>query len=1219
MNMPAKTSAKQPKTIGDLIDRDLSRRIEEIIKLDQLDEQTVYEEITEYVATDQLKEHYRTLLKAVADFPSDPHEGVGVWVSGFFGSGKSSFAKNLGYVLANRTVLGKRAAELFKARLNDAQCGNFIDVINKNIDTEVVMFDVQTDRASGGGAAVSISHYMYRSLLRTLGYAEDLDIADLEQSLEEENRLEQFVKRFEARYGDWNRGRKSAEKMNRASAILNEMDRDTYPQADSWAKAQAQKRIEVTPGFLVQKAFELSARRRPKKTLAFLIDEVGAYVANSAERIEDLRAVVEQFGKESKNRVRARQAPGPIWILVTSQEKLDEVVAAIGPKRVDIAKLQDRFRYRIDLAPADIREVASKRVLLKTDAGEKLLRAQFRLHEGQLNNQLRLDSKSRRTEISERDFADFYPYPPHFIDLSIDIMSGIRLQPGSPRQLGGSNRTIIKQAFEMLASERTGLARAEIGRMVTLDLVFELVEGNLSTETRKDISDIAKDFGVNSWEARVAKAVVLLQVVRDLPRTDANVAAVLLDRLDTNAPLPQVRDALTRLQEAKYVRHTDEGFKLQTASEKNWETERRAIDPRPRDRAEIFRAALVEAFSEPALRVYSYKGLRNFRVGLTVDGIQLEDGNIPVHLITADSERDLGPKKEQAQVESRKPQSASEIFWTIALNPEIDNAIAELFRARQMVNKYEQIGSQGRMERSEDAGLLANEKQEIPTIQAQLRKHIETALQGGAGFFRGLSVDGSAFGKTVSEVFRKVFDKFVPDLYSKLEMGAKPLKEHSAEDVLKAANLSGLATVFYEGADGYGLVIQDGNKYLPNRDAPVAKEIMAYIRERASYGEKVSGKDLEQRFCGLNYGWERDLIQTVLAVLLRAGAIEVTYQGRRFKNHMEAAARVPFTTTTAFRNASYAPREMIALKTLTTAAERYEEITGQEVDVEESAIAQAFKKVAEQEQMDLLPILAKAQANALPFKDELAEYQSTLSQIANSATDDCVRMLADEGRSLKQSIEQARTIREKLTDHNLDALRKARVVIEQLWPSIEGRQEASAVQAQADDLKVLIASPTLYQSMTEIERLASDVEAAYEALYTRRHKERQRAIDAEIESIKGHLGWAELPEETRAPLLIPLESRLCDELDRPEGAQVCNSCRATIAQLESDLAAAPGLRNQIVAKIQEQLSQKPVRRLRISDLFEQPLDSEASVQHFIDLLRDELMKLMAEGVRVIIE
>ena len=142
--------------------------------------------------------------------------------------------------------------------------------------------------------------------------------------------------------------------------------------------------------------------------------------------------------------------------------------------------------------------------------------------------------------------------------------------------------------------------------------------------------------------------------------------------------------------------------------------------------------------------------------------------------------------------------------------------------------------------------------------------------------------------------------------------------------------------------------------------------------------------------------------------------------------------------------------------------------------------------------MDLLPILAKAQANALPFKDDLADYQSTLNQIVSSATDDCVRMLADEGRSLKQSIERVRTIRENLTDNNLSVLRRARAVIEELWPSIEGREEASAVERAANDLKGLIASPTLYQSMTEIERLATDVEAAYDALYTRRHEERQR-------------------------------------------------------------------------------------------------------------------------------
>src|SRR5919109_1183971 len=134
------------KTIGDLLARNLEQRIEEIIKVDQTDEQSVYTELTDYVATDRIKDQYRDLLRAMAEAPAEPHEGVGVWISGFFGSGKSSFAKNLGYVLANRPVLSHEAADLFKQRVNDRRIGDLIDSINARIPTEVVMFDVQKDR-----------------------------------------------------------------------------------------------------------------------------------------------------------------------------------------------------------------------------------------------------------------------------------------------------------------------------------------------------------------------------------------------------------------------------------------------------------------------------------------------------------------------------------------------------------------------------------------------------------------------------------------------------------------------------------------------------------------------------------------------------------------------------------------------------------------------------------------------------------------------------------------------------------------------------------------------------------------------------------------------------------------------------------------------------------------------------------------------------------------
>ena len=149
----------------------------------------------------------------------------------------------------------------------------------------------------------------------------------------------------------------------------------------------------------------------------------------------------------------------------------------------------------------------------------------------------RLERTTRKTEITEADFVQFYPYPPHYIDLCISIVSGLRLQPGAPKQYGGSNRTIIKQAYEMLVSDRTDMKSKPIGSLVTLDKVYELVEGNLTTEKRTDIHDISQRFKNDAedqgWTLRVAKVICLLEFVRDLPRTEANIAAFLVDEVGT--------------------------------------------------------------------------------------------------------------------------------------------------------------------------------------------------------------------------------------------------------------------------------------------------------------------------------------------------------------------------------------------------------------------------------------------------------------------------------------------------------------------------------------------------------------------------------------------------------------------------------------------------------------------------------------------------------------
>jgi hypothetical protein len=752
------------KTIGDLLTRDLSRKIEEITQVDQVDQESVYSEITEYIATDSIRDHYATLLKEMAGAPTEPHEGIGVWISGFFGSGKSSFAKNLGYALQNRTVLGHRFASLFTTQIGDQRVAEFVNLINASVPTDVIMFDVskQNDIRT---VTERIAEKIYTVVLRELGYAEDFEVAELEIELEAEEKLEEFEKTCKTLHQrDWRMVRKGAQKLSRASAILHELYPKTYPSADSWSHAQGKKNFAVTVTKVVERTFELMGRRRPGKALVFVIDEVGQHVARSGDKIEDLRATVEEFGKVGKNLLKARKIVAPCWIIVTSQEKLDEVVAAIDSKRVELAKLQDRFRYRVDLAPSDIREVATKRVLAKKDDSVPVLKKLFTESQGVLNAALRLERTARTAEVTEGDFIQFYPYPPHYIDLCIDIMSGIRLQPGALKHLGGSNRTIIKQAYEMLVNDRTAVAGLPVGTLVTLDKVYELVEGNLSSEKQREIYEVSqriKEPDGGQWSPRVAKVICLLEFVRDLPRTPANVAAFLVDGVGKPTPVAEVKAAIERLHAAQFIRNTEEGWKLQTAQEKNWDTERRNhLDPKPRERTDIVRSVLREIFGEPALRTYRHKELRNFRIGVSVEGVALEDGDLSLSLSIADDQDDLPKKIEEVRTESRQKSHESDLYWSFAQTPEIDEQVAQAFASRKMVEKYDQMRAQNKIT-PDEATCLQDEKNSVLGYEARLRDKLIEAMERGTGLFQGNGYDASSLGKNLGDILFKALLNYV--------------------------------------------------------------------------------------------------------------------------------------------------------------------------------------------------------------------------------------------------------------------------------------------------------------------------------------------------------------------------------------------------------------------------------------------------------------------------
>src|SRR5262249_3953527 len=199
---------------------------------------------------------------------------------------------------------------------------------------------------------------------------------------------------------------------------------------------------------------------------------------------------------------------------------------------------------------------------------------------------------------------------------------------------------------------------------------------------RTDIHEISQRFKNDAedqgWTLRAAKVICLLEFVRDLPRTEANIAAFLVDEVGKPAPLAQVQAAIKKLQASQFIRNTDEGWKLQTLLEKKWETERGTfLEPKQRERNEIARQVLREVFGEPSLKTYKHKDIRTFRIGVTHEGTQIgDDGDLTVTVCMADDNDDLPQKIKNVREESRpQPQAPlnarkNDIYWCFALTPD---------------------------------------------------------------------------------------------------------------------------------------------------------------------------------------------------------------------------------------------------------------------------------------------------------------------------------------------------------------------------------------------------------------------------------------------------------------------------------------------------------------------------------------------------------------------
>lgn len=485
-----------------------------------------------------------------------------------------------------------------------------------------------------------------------------------------------------------------------------------------------------------------------------------------------------------------------------------------------------------------------------------------------------------------------------------------------------------------------------------------------------------------------------------------------------------------------------------------------------------------------------------------------------------------------------------EIFWVALLPETIRSTVTELYRSREMVAEYDRMASQQRLT-NEEAACLAEEKNRRDRLSRQLRSAITGAIESGQGFFKGVAYDATSLGQSLPDMMRGMFEMAIPVLYPKLEVGTIPLAGGETEKFLTAANLSGLPKVFYHDKPNLSLVIKQGGQFLPNLGCDLCRDLLDYLRREHAYGNKITGKMLETHFSGFGFGWELESIRLGIAILFRGGALEVSHQGRKYRHYTEPPARQAFQSNPAFRSASFSPREALDLKVLASAARMYEELTGKDVNVEEGAIAQAFKQVASADREKLVPLCARLSALRLPGDEIVREQLRWVEGILESSPDDCVRTLAFEGKTYLETRRVVEELDRAATDENVDAVRTARSILEEQWPPLQTRGMDGDLQKSAEELRTLLNSGDCLPRIEMLKTVAQTLGTAYRQVYAAAFEKRTKVYTAALEMIKGRPQWLavcdnpEIPSELKAAVLQPISIRAEAEMDLPEGATTC--------------------------------------------------------------------------------
>ncbi|MBI4322558.1 MAG: BREX system P-loop protein BrxC, partial [Chloroflexi bacterium] len=403
--------------------KDIYRTIEKVITYDASQEARLKAEITEYIVTESIEEQFEELLtKMQLAMDTGSENEVGVWVSGFYGSGKSSFTKYLGLALdESAQIEGTRFLKYLQDRMNKPQTRALLATVANRFPAAVVLLDLASEMLAGA-TMEEVSTVLYYKVLQFAGYSRNLKVAALERRLKKDGRYEEFTSRIQHDLGvSWKEVQNDPLVID---SLIPEIAHDMYPQLFRTVGAFNTETADFVlfENERVKEMIDIVREATGKEYIVLIVDEVGQYVSSRQNLILNLDGLAKNLKSIGS---------GKVWIIGTAQQTLTEDDPRASLNSPQLYKLKDRFPIEVDIESSDIREICYRRLLGKSPDGEKTLGDLFDKHGQELRYNTRLqDAKFYDADFDKAAFTNLYPFLPSHFDILLHLLGALAKSTG---------------------------------------------------------------------------------------------------------------------------------------------------------------------------------------------------------------------------------------------------------------------------------------------------------------------------------------------------------------------------------------------------------------------------------------------------------------------------------------------------------------------------------------------------------------------------------------------------------------------------------------------------------------------------------------------------------------------------------------------------------------------------------------------------------------------